>query len=162
MRIFFAAFFVVGALVAPAVGFAHAPDVFPLGYWGGGERGLLSCTGDYVSGTEKCDDLCDLVDTFTHFIYFGMSLLLFAIAPVLLAWGGIKIVIAGASPEGIEAGKKILTGTLIAIGIALLGFLLIDQILKVLVEEGPGKGGLGVLTCPNFYKLPPELLTAPR
>ena len=68
--------------------------------------------------------LCDLVHTFVHIVYFGVTIAVFLVAPVLFAWGGIMIMLAGGNPGKLGEGKKILTGTIIGIVIT-VGALLI-------------------------------------
>lgn len=110
---------------APSVSHAHNPNIWPTGYWGP----LLSCTGDGGGGLPECKNLCDLAHTIQHFIYFGISIAFFAFAPVFLAWGGIMIIFAGASPGRVETGKKIIWGTVIGIAITLGAFLILDWFL---------------------------------
>jgi len=132
----FAIFAIVLFLIAGSVLFppslvsAHG-SIWPTGYWG---NPLLSCSGSGgakgdASGLPLCRGLCDLAHTLEHFIYFGMSLAIFAFAPVLLVWGGLMIVLGGASPGRIETGKKILWGTIIGIALVLLSFQILDWLL---------------------------------
>ena len=127
----------------PITSFAHTPDLFPSGFWGP----IVSCgapikvtttgTGnDRTTQAEPndgaCLSLCDLVHTLIHLIVFGMSLALYAGAPVLFAWGGILILISAGNPGKISEGKKILTGTLIGILIILLAYLIIKTLIDTL------------------------------
>lgn len=135
MKKLFASIFcliVLCGILVPLVSRAHEINIWSgPGYWGGEKAPLLSCTGSGKGG-ERCDSICDLLHTFIHFIYFGMSLAVFAVAPVLMVWGGLMIVIAGVSAEKISLGKKIITGTLIGVAIVLLAYLMVNLVLEVL------------------------------
>lgn len=110
-------------------------------FWPSNATPLLSCG---ISGRTPCTSLCQLIETSQNFIYFGLTFLLFAIAPVLIAWGGIQILIAGPSPSRLESGKKILTGTIIAVVIGLGAFLIVNTFLFFIgARINPeGKGGV--------------------
>ena len=98
------------------------------------------CTGNYQGATQvavnkdipaTCTNLCDLIGTVINVIYLLMSIALFVIAPILMVWGGVTIMFAGANPGSLETGKKILTGTVIGIAIVLCSYLLIYTVLGV-------------------------------
>jgi hypothetical protein len=131
--------FSLAALAVPLRASAHSINFWPTGYWGP----LLSCTATGAGGG-KCTSLCDIAHTIEHFIYFGMSIAVFVAAPILLAFGGITIMAAGASPELVSKGKKIVTGTIIGIVITLCAFLLVDTFLNIVTS---GKMGLGNVQC---------------
>jgi hypothetical protein len=138
LSIFYFLFSIFFLVLLPLVASAHAPQLWgmPPGYWGP----ILSCSGSGQGGLPKCTSLCDLLHTFQNVIYFGISLAFFAIAPVLLIWGGVLILIAGANPGLLEQGKKILTGTLIGILIVLCAFLIVNTFLWFLAKSGGGQG----------------------
>ena len=112
-------------------GFAHGAG-FP--NWG---SPLLSCVGSASStppstgGTppKVCTSVCDILQTLQNLAYFGMTLVTFVIGPVLLLWGGIMILISQGSTERLGTGKKILTGTVWAIVIALGAFVIVNTFL---------------------------------
>jgi len=145
MKTFFRVTLLVSAgavLLIPIISFAHTATVFPP-YWGP----LVSCG----PGTEKpmCTDLCDLIHTVQHTIYFGMSLALYAFAPAFFAWGGLMILISGGSPERLGTGKKILTGTVIGIAIVLGAFLIVNTFISVLgVGDSVGWGNISCTAPP--------------
>lgn len=126
-------------------------NLFPTGYWGP----LVSCTGNYdpsnpsPTGQPTCISFCDLIHTFLHVIYFGMSIALFVLAPIFFAWGGIMILIAGGDPGKMQSGKKILTGTLVGIGITLGAFLIVATFVRFLGVSSfiPGFDSSGAFTC---------------
>lgn len=132
---------VIAAFVLPIVVFAQAsPSIWPTGYWGP----ILTCHGT------GCD-FCHLLRTFQNLAYVMLSIGIFAIAPIFIIWGGIRIMTAGASPAGIAAGKSILTGTVIGIAIGLGAFLIVNTVVAVLNDVNSGAGtkiwNNGVIVC---------------
>lgn len=99
------------------------PDIFPQGYWA--DKGLLYCS----SGGCTFDDL---IQTVLNVVSFGITLALFVAAPILFGWGGIMILISGASPDKQSEGKKIITGTVIGILIVLTAYLMIKTLVGLL------------------------------
>ncbi|OGZ53426.1 MAG: hypothetical protein A3B25_01880 [Candidatus Ryanbacteria bacterium RIFCSPLOWO2_01_FULL_48_26] len=148
-------------LLFPAATFAHTPNIFPSGYWGGADpensnrSGIVSCSppiqtirlgGEVVPFEPEtaCKSLCDLIHTLIHLIVFGMSITLFGAAPILFAWGGILILTSAGNPGKISDGKKILTGTLIGILIILSAYLIVKTFIDALGISGIT---FGVLDC---------------
>ncbi|MBI2033616.1 MAG: hypothetical protein HYT13_00750 [Candidatus Liptonbacteria bacterium] len=111
------AIFSLIAFSSPALVHGQQAPGFP--YWGTNPP-LLPCTGT------DCTSICQILVLFQRLIYFGISLVFFAIAPVLFLWGGIMLLVSAGSPEKISRGKKILTGTLFGIGIALGSFIIVN------------------------------------
>ncbi len=128
-----------GVILFPSFVFAAAPSVFPTGFWGP----LVSCTGNGGGGLPSCASMCDLIQTFENVIYFGISVAIFIIAPILFAWGGIMYMISRGKPEGTGAAKKILTGALIGVLIVLGGWLIVNTFVGVLGISGIGGFGSG-------------------
>lgn len=139
--------------LVPLLASAHTPDIFPAGYWGGEPgtnlKGLISCSGPLFTLKANCvpsasNNYCrqdnpnackgtgDLIHTFIHFVYFGMTIALFLLAPLFFAWGGLMILIAGDSPEKMSSGKKILTGTVIGVVIVLCAYLIVKLFVSAL------------------------------
>jgi hypothetical protein len=150
----------VGVSVAvPMVSFAAAngswtaPNLFgnPPGFWGP----IVWCTGNYLANPQyvgnthpaTCNNLCDLIETVINVVYLLMSIAIFVIAPILVVWGGIMIMFAGANPGTLETGKKILLGLVIGIAITLLAYLLINTVLSVLNITSIGGFNGGPSTC---------------
>ncbi len=96
-------------------------------YWGP----LVSCPG----GT--CKSLCDLLATGQNIIYFMMTLAVLAIGPVMIVVGGIMMLVAAGSPERFSSGRKMATGAIIGITIALGAFVLLNTFF-VLIAVGTG------------------------
>lgn len=128
-------FFFILAVTPALVSAATMPDIFPGGYWadpyGTPPRGLLYCSPDGCT-------FDDLIQTFLNFVAFGITLALFIATPILFAWGGIMIMLAGGSPEKLGQGKKILTGTLIGVLIVLASFLILRTFINFLGIAGIG------------------------
>lgn len=120
-------------LLWPSNVLAHAEgqSIWPLGYWGP----LVACEGN------ACDSLCDLVDLGQHLTSFGISLVIFAIAPVMIVYGGMMILIAGGSEERIKNGKKILTGAVLGILLALGAYLIVTTFLWLVGAASDGVEG---------------------
>ncbi|SRR6266481_1512163 len=130
--------FVVQAIIAillftaPAA-FA-APSLWPTGYWGQG--GLLSCNGE----TQACT-FCDLLVTIQNVIYFGLTLLFFVFTPIMFAWGGLSIILSGASSGKIDTGKKILMSAVWGVVIGLSAFLIVNTFYNTLGIKLVGSTG---------------------
>lgn len=99
-------------------------------YWGP----IVSCTG------LGCNSLCDLLKTFQNFIYFIITLAVFAIGPILIIWGGI-VILTAAGGERLAYGKRIIYGTLIGILIALASFAIVNTILWAIGQPTGSTGG---------------------
>jgi len=126
-------------LTAPVISMAASmPGIWPGGFWA--PKGLVSCGGAGNGGTDNkpCQDVNDLIQTALNVIAFGMTLALFVAAPILIAWGGLMILISGGSPDKIGSGKKILTGTVIGIVIILCSYLAIYTLVSILGITGIG------------------------
>ncbi len=136
-------------LVASAASGWSTPNLWgtPPGFWGP----LVSCTGNYLptnsdgSTPNPCTSLCDLIDTAINIIYFGMTLAIFIIAPVMIVIGGIMIMLSGANPGMLESGKKTLTATVIGLFIVLCAYLIVNTTITVLNISGVG--GFGNNAC---------------
>jgi len=89
--------------------------------------------------TEKNSEAC----TLCHIFEMGKNIidfiveLLFIIAPVFILAGGIMILTAGAKPDQVGVGKKIITSAIVGVLIALLAWTVLSMIFNALVgEEG--------------------------
>ncbi|MBI4094514.1 MAG: hypothetical protein HY436_01770, partial [Candidatus Liptonbacteria bacterium] len=120
------------ALALPGVSFAH-----PIRFWqGGGYWGpLVSCGGP---GQGPCISVCDLLHTTQHVIYFGLTILLFVVVPLAIAWGGMLILVggsttitAGTSTQKVLTGKKYITGAVMGAVIGLAAFLIVNTVLWI-------------------------------
>ena len=94
----------------------------------GNQPSLLTCSVSINAAGNVGNNcsFCELVHTLQHFIYFGITLVVFVFSPILLLYGGFMILIAGGSPERVSTGKKILTGTLVGFFLAVGAFLIVN------------------------------------
>ena len=130
------------------------------GYWGP----LVSCTGDGspdANGNatmEVCQSVCDLVHTFQHLIYFGMTLALFVFMPIFVAYGGILILIGGANPGLISQGKGAIQKSIIGAVITLSAFLIVNTFLLAFGQNsGAGTVQFGKFECTPGVNAPPAV-----
>lgn len=141
--------------------FASAQNASGIPYWP--QNGLISCTGNYSyngtngnftgsnpSGQPPCSSLCDLVQTIVNIVYFLITICLFILAPIMVAVGGIMMMISGANPEMLSKGKSVLTAAVVGIVIVLCSYLLVATFVSFLNISGVGgfgSGGSGSITC---------------
>lgn len=164
-------FCVVIVIIIVGVTFAVSPPVamagidpsephnlFPRGYWGP----LVSCVGSPESTPEgsikrTCTSVCDLLHTFQHFVYFGMTLVIYVFTPIMIIWGGVLILTAGAASENLSKGRSVLKGTVVGVILALGAFVIINTFLWALgIVTGQGSPtGEGKLSWPNITCVPP-------
>jgi Type IV secretion system pilin len=103
----------------------------PPGFWGP----LVSCTGNYLSQNgdgstpTPCTNLCNLIGTIINIIYFALSIAIFIVAPISLIAGGIMIMLAGANPEMLGRGKKVLTSAVVGLVIVMCSYLIVNTAL---------------------------------
>ncbi len=83
-----------------------------------------------TSTTPPCN-WCYLMQLIKNIIDLLMSIV-FPLAAVMVVVGGIMILTAGGSAERVSKGRQIVTAAVIGILIALLSWLIIDTIIKVL------------------------------
>ncbi len=125
-------------------------------FWGP----FVSCSGpQYINcdSSGKCQEnrcackpfdqggKAQLIQTFINVVYFGMTVALFVLAPILFAWGGILIMIGASSIEeiggkkaSISKGRSVITGTFVGVLIVLVAYVLVKTFINVL-----GIGGVG-------------------
>jgi len=132
-------------LIASAYTTYTTPNIWgtPPGFWGP----LVSCTGNYTTpgSMTPCTSLCDLIDTFINIVYFGMSIAIFIIAPIMVVVGGIMIMFAGANPGMLESGKKAITAAIVGLIIVLCAYLIVNTFITVLSITDVG--GFGNNSC---------------
>lgn len=124
-----------------ATGSWTQPSLWPTGFWGP----IVWCTGNYINGANQCTNLCDLIETFINVIYLAMSIAIFVITPMMFLVGAVMFMMAGANPEMLGKGKKILTGTAVGLAIVLGSYLLVYSVVNVLGVQNVG--GFGGTMC---------------
>lgn len=95
--------------------------------------GLVPCGGE---GEPFCT-WCHLMQLIKNIIDFMIKIIL-PIAAIMIVYGGVIMMIAGGSPEKFNRGKSIVWSAIIGIVIALLAWLVLDTIFKVLTRNRIG------------------------
>lgn len=115
---------------------ASAHEITPgAPYWGP----LLSCGQTNAAGERVgCKDFCDVLHTVQHILAFMMTLVLYALAPLMLVVSGIMYLASGASPNLRSQAKSAITGTVLGILIAVGGYAIIGTFLWI-VGNGEGR-----------------------
>ncbi|GEM_PF-1025242 len=102
----------------------------------GGTPPFASCSG--VNCTT-----CDLFETGQRVIYFIMTMALFVFGPIMVTAGGIMMLISGGNEERFTSGRKMATGAVIGILIALGAFLIVNTLLATIAQRITGFEGSG-------------------
>ncbi len=105
---------------------------------------LVTCTGDGSNGV-PCQNLCDLIGTAANVIYFGIGVVIWIVAPIMIAWSGIRLMLSRGNPEGASGAKKMITSVVIGLLIVLCAYLIVATFVSVLGISGVG--GFGSGTC---------------
>ncbi|OGY99727.1 MAG: hypothetical protein A2945_01870 [Candidatus Liptonbacteria bacterium RIFCSPLOWO2_01_FULL_52_25] len=153
-RIISYALSVVGGAFTPLKSFAvQMESIWPTGWWGNPETGLLGCNGSVDRaiklGVPWCNALgfCGIVQVLLNVVSFGISIAFFVLMPIFLVWGGIIILTSGGNPGKLGEGKKILTGTLVGVLITLGGYLIVKMFVDFLDIGKIGGFGGNFLGC---------------
>ena len=122
---------VVVTMILPGLASAHDIQFWPTGYWGPVFEGICGDGG-------ICTSLCDLIHLAQHVVYWMLSFLVFVTVPVMLVWGGIRILTAAGSPDKLSTGKRIILGAIVGAMIGLGAFLIISTFLNLIGGSGVG------------------------
>ena len=122
------------------------------GYWGP----LISCTALGGSGScPACVSVCDILQTGQNFIFFGMTLLLFVLTPVMIVVGGVTILLSAGSSSMVSKGRGMIWGAVIGLAIGLGAFVIINTFLYLMggsrILNPQGKKGVA---WPNIQCTP--------
>ncbi len=98
--------------------------------------GLVPCGGK----DQPTCDWCYLMQLFKNIVDF-MIYIIFPVAAVMIVVGGGFIMTAAGSPARVSKGREIITAAIIGLVIALLSYLIIDTIIKVIAV---GWGNLNI------------------
>lgn len=135
-----------------------SPSLWPTGFWGP----IVWCVGSTnpsanpsVSPTPgtagktppTCNNLCDLIGVFINVVYLLLSIAIFVIAPISVVAGGVMLMMAGANPEMLGRGKKVLTGAVIGLVIVLCSYLIVNTVLWALSITSVGGFNGNSFTC---------------
>lgn len=111
---------------------------------------LITCTGDGGSGpgggTQACTSLCDLVATTANVIYFFIGVVIWIVAPIMVAVSGILFMISRGNPGKLEAAKKTITTTIVGLLIVLSAYLIVYTFVAALNEISGGQTNIGGFT----------------
>lgn len=91
---------------------------------------LVPC-GPGTGGPAECT-FCQLLTLAENIIDFGLYYIAVPLVVIFTIYGGFIIMTSGDKPEKVSDGRKIITSAVIGLLIALLAWLLIDTILKIL------------------------------
>ena len=125
------ALFWFGILTLPISVLAHNIEFWPTGYWGPVYEGVCGDGG-------ICTSLCDLIHLAQHVVYWMLSFLVFVVVPIMVVWGGIRVLTAAGSPDKISTGKRIVLGAIVGAMIGLGAFLIISTFLNLIGGEAVG------------------------
>jgi hypothetical protein len=99
------------------------------------EAALVPCGRE---GQPACT-WCDLMQLIKNVIDFLMYLVI-PLSVIMIVIGGIIIMTAAGSTQRVSQGKEIVTAALIGLLIALLSWIIIDTILKIISTTPQGSG----------------------
>lgn len=108
--------------------------------------GLVPCGGQ---GEPTCtwNMLMELGKRIINFLLFTIAV---PLAALLVAYGGMLMLISGTNPGNVNKGKTIIYQTLISLAIAFLAWLIVNTLLGVLTQ---GKFGLQTRALPVIISL---------
>jgi hypothetical protein len=110
---------------------------------------LLVCTGVPNTNSNNgapnatCQNVCDLITQIANIIYFLIAVVLWIVTPILVATGGLMIMLGGASPEMVGRGKKTITGAVWGVVIILCSWLIVFTFIKAFGGLSKYVGGFG-------------------
>jgi hypothetical protein len=95
-----------------------------------GAAGLVPCGGDGEPACESCH-----VVSLANNVISWLVLILGTVAAIVIIYAGIKLVTSGGNQRAMEDAKSMMTNVIIGYVIVLAGWLIIDYVMKVLVNE---------------------------
>ena len=104
---------------------------------------LTVCIGMSGGTLPACSNLCDLVAQIANIIYYMIAVVIWIVVPILVAVGGIMIMLGGANPGMIETGKKTITGAVWGLVIVLCAWLIVFTFVGAFGNLGKYIGGFG-------------------
>lgn len=96
--------------------------------------GLVPCSGP------DCN-YCSFLQLVKNIIDF-LLYLIFPVATLMVVVGGFFVLTTGGAPERAKRGRSIITAAIVGLVIALLAWLIIDTIIKVIAPNFQGASGL--------------------
>ena len=106
--------------------------------------GLVECGNPDASGTiTRFCTYCDFLGLIKKVMDFGLINLLFPLATIMIVVGGFFILTSAEIPDRVNKGKSIITQAVIGILIALLAWLVLDTIFKMITNYGEFRSSYG-------------------
>jgi hypothetical protein len=84
--------------------------------------------GTVIPAIPACNNLCDVVAQTANVIYFAIAVVIWIIVPILVAVGGIMVMLGGPNPDLIERAKKTITGAVWGLVIVLCAWLAVYSV----------------------------------
>lgn len=96
-----------------------------------GARGLVPCGGQGEPACESCH-----VVSLANNVISWLVLILGTIAAIVIIYAGVKLVTSAGNQGAMESAKSMITNIIIGYVIVLAGWLIVDYVMKVLLDEG--------------------------
>lgn len=120
--------FIVAAWSVPTITLAQDFDI---------NKGIVGNLGESCRTTGNCD-FCDFLGMFV--VLQKVILSLFAgLALIMILWATVGLITAAGNQEKITAGKKLITSTLLGIGIIFAGYFLVQILYSISVTPSQGE-----------------------
>ena len=100
------------------------------------QNGFVSCEGTW---NDPCD-FCDLVSTARNILDFLITIAVI-IAVIIIVFAGLRLTTSAGNVAAKDAAKGYMTNAIIGLILVLISWLIIDTIMKVLVDQEVGAGG---------------------
>ena len=113
-------------LIAPFVASAQLPSQ------------IVPCDGTSAGGGTECT-VCHIAELAQNVLNTGIYIAVF-LSAILFAWAGWKYVTAGGNSGQAGQAREIFTNVLIGLIIILAGWLVVDTVMKTLVDESVALG----------------------
>ena len=91
-------------------------------------------------------NFCSLLQLIVNLVNFGIYNIFIPLAGLLILWGGIMMVIAGAKEENYKKGKEILKNTVIGLFIVLTAWILVNALITTLAKGAVDVGSFNPAT----------------
>jgi Type IV secretion system pilin len=102
---------------------------------------IRDAQGNALPNPNACHNICDVFEQIANIVYFTIAVVIWIITPLVIAIGGIFIMLGGANPGMIERGKNSITGAVRGLVIVLCAWLLVKMVVSPVT--GLGISGIG-------------------
>lgn len=98
---------------------------------------LVVCTGNLTNvnggqASNPCTSLCDLIAEFAQVTYFMIGVVIWILAPIMIAWAGISMLMARGNPEKASQARKMVTAVVVGLLIVLCAYLIVYTFVSIL------------------------------